>query len=188
MLMKKIRKMGLLLAMLILTMSLPLTAEAAVKISKKSVVLTKTQSTTLKINGTKKKVAWSSNKKSVATVSSKGVVTAKKKGTATITAKVGSKKYTCKITVRNPLTKANAQKAVRQYLLKKNLKFYFNSIQKSGKTYILWVSYTQTGMKSKYIINYITGTTRSYAPYIGINMPAGPSVAREYAFNAYKYL
>jgi hypothetical protein len=44
-------------------------------------------------------VKWTSSKKSVATVSSKGVVKAKKKGTATITAKVSGKKYTCKVTV-----------------------------------------------------------------------------------------
>ena len=41
----------------------------------------------------------SSNKK-VATVTSKGKVTAKKKGTATITATVSGKKYTCKVTVK----------------------------------------------------------------------------------------
>lgn len=76
--------------------------EAAVKISKKSVVLIKGQSATLKISGTKSKVKWSSNKTSVATVSQKGKITAKKKGTATITAKIGAKKYTCKVTVQTP--------------------------------------------------------------------------------------
>lgn len=78
------------------------TVEAATKISKKKVTLIKGQTTTLNITGTKKKVKWSSNKKSVATVSSKGKVTAKKKGTAKITAKVGNKKYTCEIVVQTP--------------------------------------------------------------------------------------
>lgn len=78
------------------------TAEAAtVKISKKKATLIKGQTLKLKITGTKTKVKWSSSKKSVATVSSKGVVKAKKKGTATITAKVGKKKYKCVITVKN---------------------------------------------------------------------------------------
>lgn len=52
---------------------------------------------------TNKSVVWSSNKKSVATVNSKGKVTAKKKGTALIKAiaKDGSKKSaTCKVTVK----------------------------------------------------------------------------------------
>ncbi|MCQ2457111.1 MAG: Ig-like domain-containing protein [Clostridia bacterium] len=42
---------------------------------------------------------WSSNKTSVATVSSKGVVTAKGPGTATITLKAGSQTLNCKVTV-----------------------------------------------------------------------------------------
>ena len=66
--------------------------------TKKTLYVKKTY--TLKLVGTKKKAKWSSSNKSVATVSSTGRVTAKKKGTATITAKVGNKKYTCKITVK----------------------------------------------------------------------------------------
>ncbi len=75
---------------------------ATVKLNKKSVTLIKGQTTTLKMKGTSKKVTWSSSKESIATVSSKGKVTAKKKGTTTITAKVGGKKYTCKVTVEAP--------------------------------------------------------------------------------------
>jgi len=76
--------------------------EAAVKISNKKLTLVRGKSKTLKLKGTKGKITWSSNKKSVATVTKKGKVTARKKGTATITAKVGKKKYTCKVTVTNP--------------------------------------------------------------------------------------
>lgn len=79
------------------------TVEAAtVKLSATKVTMIKGESKTLKVSGTKAKVTWSSNKKSVATVNSKGKVTAKAKGTATITAKVGSKKLTCKVTVETP--------------------------------------------------------------------------------------
>lgn len=49
-----------------------------------------------------KKIAWSSSKKKIATVSAKGVVKGKKEGTATITAKAADgsgKKATCKVTV-----------------------------------------------------------------------------------------
>ena len=75
---------------------------ASVKISKTKYTMSKGETYTLKVNGTKKKVKWSTSNKKVATVNSKGKVTAKKKGTATITAKVGSKKYKCKITVETP--------------------------------------------------------------------------------------
>lgn len=75
------------------------TVAASVKLSKQSVSLEPKEKYTLKITGTKSKVAWTSSNKSVATVTSKGIVTAKKSGKATITAKVGGKKYTCKVTV-----------------------------------------------------------------------------------------
>lgn len=75
---------------------------ATIKISSRSITLIKGQSKTLKVSGTKKKVTWTTNKKSVAVVSSKGKVTAKKKGTATITAKVAGKKLKCKVTVEQP--------------------------------------------------------------------------------------
>lgn len=91
------------------------TAEAAtkVKLNKKAVTLTITDSkknptTTLKVKGVSSKVAkkakWSTSKKSVATVK-KGKVTAKKAGKATITCKVKGKKYTCKVTVKDNRTK-----------------------------------------------------------------------------------
>lgn len=81
-------------------------AQAAKKkaaISKKKLTLTVGQTKKLKVKNisAKKKITWSSNKKKVASVSSKGVVRAKKAGTATVTAKVGKKKFTCKVTVKN---------------------------------------------------------------------------------------
>lgn len=85
------------------------TAEAAVKLSSSKTTMVKGQKKTLKVKGTSKKVKWSTSNKKVATVSSKGVVTAKGKGTATITAKVGTKKYKCKVTVQVPkLSKSSA--------------------------------------------------------------------------------
>lgn len=78
------------------------TVDAAPKINKKEVTLYVGQTTSLKISDTKSKAKWKSSKTSVATVNSKGKVTAKKSGSATITAAAGSKKYTCKVTVKNP--------------------------------------------------------------------------------------
>ena len=104
--MKRIKKMLLCMMFLLsLTMIAPTQVEAAVKINKKTVTLTVGKTLQLKVSGTKSKVTWSSNKKSVATVTKKGKVTAKKKGTATITAKVSKKKYSCKVTVKAPAVK-----------------------------------------------------------------------------------
>jgi hypothetical protein len=85
----------------------PVVAQAAtVKLKDKKLSLEVGETYTLKITGTKAKAAWTTSKKSVATVSKEGKVTAKKAGTATITATVNKKKYTCKVTVKeNPFVK-----------------------------------------------------------------------------------
>lgn len=72
---------------------------AALKISDKTLVLTVGQTKDLKISKTTKKAAWTSSKKSVATVSDEGKVTAVAAGKATIAAQIGDKKYTCTVTV-----------------------------------------------------------------------------------------
>ena len=79
---------------------IPVSADAKVKISKKSITMTVGQKSKLKVKGTKKKVTWKSKKKSVATVNKKGKVTAKAPGKTKIIAKVGKKKYKCKVTVK----------------------------------------------------------------------------------------
>ena len=53
----------------------------------------------LKVRNTEKSVKWISSNPKVAKVSKTGLVTAQKAGKTTITAKVGKKKLTCKVTV-----------------------------------------------------------------------------------------
>ncbi len=91
----------LFVAMLTLTItpSVNTQAKAKIKLNKTSITLQKGKSYTLKLKGTKKKVKWTSSKKTIATVTKKGKVTAKKPGTAVITAKIGKKKYKCKVKV-----------------------------------------------------------------------------------------
>lgn len=61
---------------------------------------------TLKVENTTEKITWDSTKKSVATVSSKGVITAKKAGTTTITATTESgQRLTCRVTVKTNVYK-----------------------------------------------------------------------------------
>ena len=69
-------------------------------LSKKKLTMSVGESKTLKVKNTKKKVKWSSGKKSVASVSKKGRVKAKKKGKANVIAKIKKKKYICKVTVK----------------------------------------------------------------------------------------
>lgn len=75
---------------------------SAPALNKTTAILIKGQTLQLKLANVDGKVTWSSSDKTIATVSAAGKVTAKKKGTATITAKNGGKKYTCKITVETP--------------------------------------------------------------------------------------
>lgn len=82
----------------------------AMAINKKKTIIYKGLTQKLKVIGATKKVKWSSSNKKVATVNSKGVVTAKKKGTAIVTAKVGKKKFKCKVTVKVPNYQLNKTK------------------------------------------------------------------------------
>ena len=74
-------------------------AQAKTRLNKTKLTISVGQKVTLKVKGSRKKAKWSSSNKKVATVSRKGKVRAKKTGKTTITAKVGKKKYRCKITV-----------------------------------------------------------------------------------------
>lgn len=103
--MNQIKRAGAGLLVLALCLSLVTPQSAAAKkkkvaLNKKKITLTVGKKTTLKLKNNKKKIKWSSTKKKVATVSKKGVVKAKRKGTAKIVAKVGKKKYVCKVTVK----------------------------------------------------------------------------------------
>lgn len=102
----------------------PVDVQAAkVKLNKSAVTIYRGASTSLKVSGSKKKVKWSSSKKSVASVSASGKVTGKKGGSAYICAKVGKRTLKCKVTVKEPnkskrlnLAKKEAKKIVKKYV------------------------------------------------------------------------
>ncbi len=93
-----------------------------VSLSKKSVVLVKGRSTTVKAtvtptNATNKKLKWTTSNAKVATVNQSGKITAKGRGNATIKVMAldGSNKYaTVKVTVKQPVTsvKLNRNSAI----------------------------------------------------------------------------
>lgn len=80
--------------------------KVTITLNKKTATIYKGKTTTLKATVTgaeAAKVTFTSNNTKVATVNkTTGKVTAKAKGTATITAKYGDVKVTCKVTVKNP--------------------------------------------------------------------------------------
>lgn len=113
--MKKTRKKGIrslaILLVLILTLGFsPVTnveAKAAPRLNYKKVTLVQGKKKKLKVRNLsrRRKVKWYSTKKSVATVNRKGIVKAKRKGKAYIVAKVGKKKYRCKVIVKKRVSK-----------------------------------------------------------------------------------
>lgn len=131
--MKKVFAFVLALAM-ILTTYQPTTTYAATKaptISAKKMTLQVGSKKTLTVKNAGKNATlkWSSDKKTVATVSKKGVVKAVKAGTANVKCKVvtKSKKHytlTCKVTVKNAAVSktVSTQKALAAALKDKNVK------------------------------------------------------------------
>lgn len=99
---KKKIALGLSLVLVTASIAAPSTESQAakMKLNRSSATITVGKKVTLKVRGTKKKVKWTTSKKAIASVSQKGVVTGKKAGKATITAKVGKKKFRCKVKVK----------------------------------------------------------------------------------------
>ena len=100
--MKKLKMLkAFILAACITAVFSPVTAHAKVKISQKKAEVMVADSVKLKVTGTGKKASWSSADPSVAKVSSSGKVKGVRKGITTVTAKVGGKRLTCKVSVIN---------------------------------------------------------------------------------------
>lgn len=78
-----------------------------ISLSQSNLVLDYGGTSVIKAKNTKEKVKWSSSNTIVATVTSTGKlkanIQAQNKGTAIITAKIGKKKYTCKVKVLGPM-------------------------------------------------------------------------------------
>lgn len=109
-------------------------AAKKVKLNKTKATIYVGKTVTLKLKNNRKKIKWSSSNKKVAIVTKKGKVKAKKAGKATITAKVGKKKYKCKITVKK---KNNNNAVVKEKIKKACMKYGNTSSNMSGTYYYL---------------------------------------------------
>lgn len=118
---KKIVFCALILCMFLAWMPNEKVKAASAKLNTNLVTTTVKKTYQLKIKGTKKKVKWATGNKKVATVDKKGKVTAKGVGNTTITAKIGKKKYTCKVYVGQ-----------KQLVNNKNISVYYTNTTKKG--------------------------------------------------------
>ena len=121
--MKRVAMFVIAMAVVLTTVLSPIPAKAAAADAfvVSSYTMEKGEKWTLNVyNAGKAKISYKSSKKSVATVSKKGVVTAKKAGTATITVTVkdseGTYKAKTKIKVKKQITYAEAIKRVNAEL------------------------------------------------------------------------
>ena len=113
---KRIRRwLSVLLALALIMAVVPQNASAKEIKVKNNVGKTKNMAAgstfQIKTNLSASSLKFTSSKKSVATVSSKGLITAKKKGKATITIRSGKKKLKLKITVKKPVGYTISKKA-----------------------------------------------------------------------------
>lgn len=141
---KGIRSLALLLALILAIGFSPVTnveAKAAPRLNYRKVTLVQGKKKRLKVRNLsrrrRRKVKWYSTRKSVATVNRKGVVKAKRKGKAYIVAKVGRKKYRCRVIVKKKVRrkkkKSNKKKVSIPKKDKKQLPAYnFSFYPESG--------------------------------------------------------
>ena len=154
-----------------------------IQLSAKTASLTVGKTKKLTLKNTSKTPKWSSSKTSVATVSKSGVVKAVKAGTATITATLNGKKYTCKVTVKAPTAKDTLKKVS-------------NAVKKAyGADYIPNMSFDSTylsevvGLKSSlYDAVVAEGPSISFQvdTFISVHAKSGKKAEVEKALKAYR--
>lgn len=112
----------------VMTLSLaPAKTDAAKKtwINTTSMTLQVGSKAKLTLRNNHKKIKWWSTNKSVATVTKKGVVKAKGHGRCRIAAKVASKKYVCKVTVKKkPSPRRSSHSGTYVYITKTGEKYH----------------------------------------------------------------
>lgn len=107
-------------------------------------------------------VVWSSSKKSVAKVNSKGQVTAVKAGTAYITVKINGKSAKLKVTVKNAITLKKPTVSVKR-ASRASLKISWKKVSGANQYYV-YRSFSRKGKKYKIATVKGTSHTHKYIP------------------------
>ncbi|MBS6212398.1 MAG: Ig-like domain-containing protein, partial [Proteus hauseri] len=120
-------------------------AAKSVKINKRKITIGLKEKVTLKATvypkGASQKVTWSSSKKSVVKVNSKGQIEGKKTGKATITVKTANKKsYKCTVTVRKAPSKISLNTKDRKLKVGKSFQLKVNLPSKTASYNIRYSS------------------------------------------------
>jgi hypothetical protein len=111
-------------------------ANSQVKLSKTKANVNVGSTMQLKVENTTGKINWKSSNTNIATVSSKGLVKGVKQGEVSITATVGKKKLTCKITVEKSSLNASYKNILNKNISDSN-SFALFDINKDGKKELL---------------------------------------------------
>lgn len=159
------------------------------KLNKKKAVIRVGKTLKLKVKNTKKKIIWSSSKKKIASVNTKGKVKAKKPGTVVIRAKVkGGDILKCRVTIKkkrkrayNPTVKiaeASAAKQIKLVLETEQVKYQGAALikamirmetEKAGiQAYSLYLGYNQKRLKPVEIREKGGGYDKTYYEYTGL--------------------
>lgn len=176
---KRIKSLAILLALILTLGFSPTTnveAKAAPRLNYRKVTLIQGKKKRLKVRNLKKgrKIKWYSTKKSVATVNKKGIVKAKKKGKTYIVAKVGKKKYRCKVIVKKKKVKKKSSK-------KTTTKKPSASVKKKLYSDNVYISLSAPSSLAK-------GTTVDFFTYLSAGSKAElTSIADSIRINYYKW-
>ena len=127
------------LTLVVTLCSVAANAATAPKLNKTKATIEAGKTVTLKVkNAGKKKIKWSTSQKTVAKVSSAGKVTGVNSGKATITAKVGSKKLKCTVTVKD-----RAKLNVKKVILEPGYSYQLEVLNLNGRK-VKWASSKKT--------------------------------------------
>lgn len=109
------------------------TSSGKIRLNHKSIVVENGKSAQLRLLGTEKKklrsVKWSSSNSYNASVNQKGKVTGKRLGSVTVTAKVGKKKYRCKVRICSDIKEKDIPKVYNNDVFTKELS---NQLKQAG--------------------------------------------------------